>query len=75
MKSRYTQVADGELLTIGQAAMELNVHGDTLRRWANDGKIFSTRTPTGHRRFRASDIAAIKNGDPTAEEEHSAASA
>ena len=73
MKSRYTQVVDGELLTIGQAATELNVHGDTLRRWANDGKIFSTRTPTGHRRFRASDIAAIKNGEQTEDSQRSTA--
>ncbi|QWY84268.1 MerR-like helix-turn-helix DNA binding domain protein [Arthrobacter phage Zaheer] len=63
MQSRYTQVADAELLTVGQAAAELGVHGDTIRRWAKAGKIFEIRTPTGHRRFRAPDIAAIKNGD------------
>lgn len=63
MQSRYTQVADAELLTVGQAAAELRVHGDTIRRWAKAGKIRAIRTPTGHRRFRAADIAAIKNGD------------
>lgn len=66
---------DDELLTVGQAAAELNVHGDTLRRWANDGRISAIRTPTGHRRFRASDVAAIKNGAAPADGQRSQVSA
>lgn len=66
MQSRYTQVGDGELLTVGEAAAELRVHGDTIRRWDKAGKIAAIRTPTGHRRFLASDIAAIKNGSAQA---------
>lgn len=66
MQSRYTQVRDGELLSVGEAAAELQVHCDTIRRWDKAGKITAIRTPTGHRRFLASDIAAVKNGEQPA---------
>jgi excisionase family DNA binding protein len=45
------------LLTVGQVAERLHIHPNTLRRWANEGKIpvwrFSTR---GDRRFSETDI-------------------
>ncbi len=36
---------------IGQAAAELGVSRDTLRRWEAAGKITVERTPSGHRRY------------------------
>ncbi|MBD3884070.1 IS607 family transposase [Phormidium tenue FACHB-886] len=36
---------------IGQAATELGVSRDTLRRWEASGKIQVERTPSGHRRY------------------------
>lgn len=36
---------------IGQAASELGVSRDTLRRWEAAGKIIVERTPSGHRRY------------------------
>lgn len=46
-------------LTLSEAAKSLNVHPVTLRRWADEGQIPVMRTPGGHRRFAASDIANI----------------
>ena len=45
-----------ELLSVGKAAGLLNVHPDTLKRWERAGRIVAYRTPTGHRRFRRSDV-------------------
>lgn len=36
---------------IGQAAAEIGVSRDTLRRWEAAGKIMVERTPSGHRRY------------------------
>lgn len=41
-----------ELLPIGEAARILGVSVETIRRWDRDGKILSTRTLGGQRRFR-----------------------
>ncbi|MHA7270425.1 helix-turn-helix domain-containing protein [Arthrobacter sp. HLT1-20] len=60
MQSMYTHKKDDSILTVAQAASELGVHADTLRRWANANKVPYFRTPTGHRRFRHTDIEAIK---------------
>jgi excisionase family DNA binding protein len=40
-----------ELLAIGLASRLLGVDVDTLRRWANDGRVEAYATPGGHRRF------------------------
>jgi excisionase family DNA binding protein len=40
-----------EWLSLGPASRALGVDPDTLRRWANDGRITSYTTPGGHRRF------------------------
>ena len=48
-------------LTLGEAARILGVHQATLRTWANDDKVSSTRTPGGHRRFREDDIYSFVN--------------
>ena len=49
----------GEWLTLGAASRMLGVDPDTLRRWADAGKVELLRTPGGHRRFRAETIAAM----------------
>jgi excisionase family DNA binding protein len=38
-------------LTLGEASRILGVDPDTLRRWADNGKIDVLKTPGGHRRF------------------------
>ena len=49
----------GEWLTLGAASRLLGVDPDTLRRWADAGKVELLRTPGGHRRFREETIAAM----------------
>ncbi|MFO7539028.1 MAG: helix-turn-helix domain-containing protein [Chloroflexota bacterium] len=44
-------------LTLAQAAQQLDIHPTTLRRWADNGDIPVMRTPGGHRRFAATDVA------------------
>ena len=49
------------LWTIKKAADELGIHPDTLRRWADDGKIPVIRFPeSNYRRFRPEDVEALK---------------
>lgn len=67
MQSTYTDKAADDVRTVAQAARELGVHADTIRRWANAGKVAYFRTPNGHRRFLQSDIAAIKESPALAE--------
>lgn len=43
-------------LSIGEAAKELGVSVDTVRRWADAEKLKSVRAPSGHRRFYLADI-------------------
>jgi len=38
-------------LTLGEASRMLGVDPDTLRRWADNGKVDVLKTPGGHRRF------------------------
>lgn len=59
------------LLTIKQAAAELGVHPNTLRRWADNGTVPVTKLPSGYRRWSAEQIAQIKqNIYVTGEAEH-----
>lgn len=51
-----------ELLTLKDASEQLGVHPVTLRRWSESGKIEVVRTPGGHRRFPASEVARLKRG-------------
>lgn len=48
------------MLTIGDAARELDVSIDTLRRWEKKGMLRSTRTAGGQRQFAREDIELIK---------------
>ncbi len=48
------------MLTTGEACSILNVHSNTLRRWAAAGLIKAYRISTGtHRRYRREDVAAL----------------
>lgn len=52
-------VAGDSWLSLGGAAAALGVHPITLRRWADSGRIPSSRTVGDHRRFRRTDIEAF----------------
>ncbi len=52
-------------LSLSEAAKHLNVHPATLRRWADEGQLPVMRTPGGHRRFAASDLARLTNREGT----------
>jgi excisionase family DNA binding protein len=43
-------------VSIGEAAKELGVSVDTVRRWADADKLKSVRAPSGHRRFYLTDL-------------------
>jgi excisionase family DNA binding protein len=49
----------GSLVTPAQAARELHVSTDTLRRWADDGKLTALRTIGGHRRYNRTELAKL----------------
>lgn len=50
-------------VSIGEAAKELGVSVDTVRRWADDGKLRFERAPSGHRRFYLADLKRITPRD------------
>lgn len=54
----------GEWLRLGDAARLLGVDPDTLRRWADSGKVEVFRTPGGHRRFPRAAIEALIPAPP-----------
>jgi len=51
--------AQEDWLSLQEASERLHVHGDTLRQWADRGRIRTFRTPGGHRRFNAADVEAM----------------
>lgn len=54
--------ADDPWLALGAASRLVGVGPDTLRRWADSGKVQSYQTPGGHRRFLRSSLEAMING-------------
>lgn len=53
-------------LSLGPASRQLGVDPDTLRRWADVGRIRSFTTPGGHRRFARADVARLQEARRTA---------
>lgn len=51
-------------LGVSEAASVLGVHNDTLRRWTDDGKVPHWLTPGGQRRYRRSDLDALRPPAP-----------
>ena len=52
-------MANATWLTLGEASRMLGVDPDTLRRWADNGKVDVFHTPGGHRRFLRTSIDAM----------------
>lgn len=48
-------------IRIGDAAIQLGVSVDTLRRWAEEGIVAAYRSPSGHIRFRQRDLQSLMN--------------
>ncbi len=54
--ARPPAVAPEATLSLGQAARALRISTSTARRWADEGRLGTTRTAGGHRRFAASEV-------------------
>src|SRR6188474_2587312 len=54
-----TAVAAPRWLSLGPASRMVGVDPDTLRRWADEGRIEAYVTPGGHRRFDRGTIEAL----------------
>jgi excisionase family DNA binding protein len=54
--ARAAVTTEPRRLALGPAARMLGVDPDTLRRWADEGRIEAFTTPGGHRRFDRRDI-------------------
>ena len=52
--------ATDSYLPVREVCRLLSIHGNTLRRWSDDGIIKAYRIgPAGHRRYKAADVAAL----------------
>ncbi len=49
-------------LSLGQAAKQLGVSVDTLRRWDRDGKLETSRDANGHRRVPIAEVERLRDG-------------
>lgn len=52
-------MSDDRLLTPSEVAAIFKVDPKTVTRWAHAGKLSSTRTLGGHRRYRESEVRAL----------------
>lgn len=65
--AEVTQTEDGsDLLTVSEAARLIYVSADTIRRYADAGKLAVKRTPANHRRFRRDDVLALLTNERAA---------
>ena len=62
MNNDNSPVTFDRLLTPAEVGALFRVDPKTVSRWAEAGKLNSTRTPGGHRRFREADVRALLNG-------------
>ncbi|HEY8340560.1 MAG TPA: BldC family transcriptional regulator [Egibacteraceae bacterium] len=60
---------DEELLTPSEVAKLFRVDPKTVTRWAKSGKLSSIRTLGGHRRYRASEVRSLLEGQQQAANE------
>ena len=54
--------APADWVSLGPASRLVGVDPDTLRRWADDGRVRSYATPGGHRRFSQADLERLAAG-------------
>lgn len=57
-----TRSTEEELLTPSEVAKLFRVDPKTVTRWAKSGKLSSIRTLGGHRRYRASEVRTLLEG-------------
>jgi excisionase family DNA binding protein len=65
MSARRRVAERGDWLALGAASRMLGVDPDTLRRWADAGKVEVFVTPGGHRRFPRAAIEALLPSPPS----------
>jgi len=58
------------LLTKGQVAALLKVHPDTISTWARRGLLNPVKLPTGHYRFRRTEVLDILEGRKPGAQKH-----
>src|SRR3954470_10524442 len=56
---RGTPEPDREWLSLGPASRMVGVDPGTLRRWADEGRVPTSITPGGHRRFQRRDLETV----------------
>ena len=65
--TEVTHAEEGsDLLTVSEAARLIYVSADTIRRYADAGKLAVKRTPANHRRFRRDDVLALLKSEDAA---------
>ena len=62
-----TRSTEEELLTPSEVAKLFRVDPKTVTRWAKSGKLSSIRTLGGHRRYRASEVRQLLEGQQITE--------
>lgn len=62
-----TRSTEEELLTPSEVAKLFRVDPKTVTRWAKSGKLSSIRTLGGHRRYRATEVRALLDGQQAAD--------
>lgn len=61
-----------ELLTVSEAARELAVAAQTVRRWVDRGRLPAMRTSGGHRIFQRVDVERVRDERRTAHDDEAA---